>query len=95
MNKEDLNSKTKDFHIGMFGLPTWEEIKYAHLSVFIERKPEQERDFFWKFVVVKSDGSDGCIVFYNGDCHIEFQSSATKENYEKACEIVFDWLNKR
>ena len=78
--------------IEKFEPPMWEEIKDGYFFAFFQRL--EDIIWEWQFEVIKGDCSNEGITFYNNTGDVKFQKPATKENYEKACEIVRDLFNK-
>ena len=89
MNKEEWCCKITAERTERFEPPMWEEIEDDYLYKFyIGQK-------LFKFYVNKFTD---CVYIYNlDDTQVVYDVSdepATKENYEKACEIVRDLFNK-
>lgn len=85
-DKDEWHSKMDGERIERFEPPKWEEIKDEFVFKFLVN------DYLFRFYVDK----DFCDIFGQldgDDCYL-VSKPATKENYEKACEIVRDLFNK-
>lgn len=88
MTKEQYqwHCKTYADRIERFEPPMWEDIE-DYFFIFVNQTKDEY--ILWKFEVIKGKHANSCISIWN-DKYELYVADATKENYEKACEIVRD-----
>ena len=74
-----------------FEPPMWDDIE-DYFFVFITR--EKNGYIVWKFETIKGKYSNSGISVWNDEYEL-YVADATKENYEKACEIVRDLFKEK
>ena len=84
LQKAEWHAKTYAERTERFEPPMWEDIEDYYFPFINQIK---DGYILWRFEVIKGKCSNAGISIWN-DEHELYIADATKENYEKACEIV-------
>ena len=84
--------KTAAEYVERFEPPMWDDIKDKYDFVFYNK---EKLIFLDVFKTIKPNTGKGIQITSDDNDEIILESDATKENYEKACEIIRDLFIKR
>ena len=91
--KSTISTNAKDWALEIyaerterFEPPMWEDFE-DYFFIFVNRA--KDGYILWKFEVIKEKHANSSISIWNDEYEL-YVADATKENYEKACEIVRD-----